>query len=149
MTPPYDSHRDPTIRASDADREAVAEVLRKHHTEGRLDSEEMQQRIDACYEAKTFGDLEGLLDDLPRAPDRERESRGRGFPFRCRRALFFVVPALIAFGVVGLIHAITGDGGDHDGLHFLWLALPLSFIAFRFLVPWRRRRHARRGNDWA
>ena len=56
---PYDLHaqRDPNLRAADADREATGERLRRHHAEGRLDTEELQERIDRCYQARTIGDL--------------------------------------------------------------------------------------------
>lgn len=56
---------DPKIRASDADRERVATLLREHHAEGRLTAEEFNERLDAAFAAKTVGDLESLLADLP------------------------------------------------------------------------------------
>ena len=56
---------DPRLRASDADRERVVNLLREHHAEGRLDLEEFHERLNAAYAAKTIGDLEALLADLP------------------------------------------------------------------------------------
>jgi hypothetical protein len=53
------------LRASDADRERVAEALRQHHVEGRLDAEELTQRLDQAYAAKTLGDLDVITTDLP------------------------------------------------------------------------------------
>ncbi|HEY6597315.1 MAG TPA: DUF1707 domain-containing protein [Asanoa sp.] len=53
------------MRAGDADREAVAERLRAALDEGRLDLHEYDERLQRAYGAKTFGDLHGLLDDLP------------------------------------------------------------------------------------
>ncbi|MFB7378461.1 DUF1707 SHOCT-like domain-containing protein [Kitasatospora purpeofusca] len=53
------------IRASDADRERVAELLRDAYAEGRLDVEEHAERIEAAYAAKTLGDLVPLTRDLP------------------------------------------------------------------------------------
>ena len=58
--------RDPSIRASDADRDEVAAQLRQSLTEGRLTMEEFQERLDGAYRAKTYGDLDALLADLPR-----------------------------------------------------------------------------------
>ncbi|MHC0433950.1 DUF1707 SHOCT-like domain-containing protein [Streptomyces sp. O3] len=55
----------PELRASDADRERVAERLRDAVAEGRLDMEEFEQRLDAAYKARTYGDLEPLTRDLP------------------------------------------------------------------------------------
>ncbi|WP_395294551.1 DUF1707 domain-containing protein [Kitasatospora hibisci] len=53
------------MRASDADRERVAELLRDAYAEGRLDVEEHAERIEAAYAAKTLGDLVPLTRDLP------------------------------------------------------------------------------------
>src|SRR5690348_15701544 len=56
---------DPRLRASDADRDRVAEVLRRALTDGRLTVEEFDARLDACFAARTFGDLDAVVDDLP------------------------------------------------------------------------------------
>lgn len=56
---------DPRIRASDADRERAATLLREHHAEGRLNPEEFNDRLDRVFAAKTIGELDALLADLP------------------------------------------------------------------------------------
>ncbi|MDX3225862.1 DUF1707 domain-containing protein [Streptomyces sp. ME19-01-6] len=53
------------LRASDADRDGIADILREALAEGRLDPEEHAERIDAVYRAKTVGELEPLVRDLP------------------------------------------------------------------------------------
>jgi hypothetical protein len=53
------------MRASDADRERVVEHLRTALSEGRLDLGEYDERLQRAYAAKTYGDLDGLLTDLP------------------------------------------------------------------------------------
>ncbi|MFD4575121.1 DUF1707 domain-containing protein [Streptomyces sp. NPDC058417] len=55
----------PDLRASDADRERVAEVLRDALAEGRLDMSEFEERLDAAYRARTYGELTPLTRDLP------------------------------------------------------------------------------------
>ncbi|MGV9878315.1 DUF1707 SHOCT-like domain-containing protein [Streptomyces sp. NPDC003006] len=55
----------PDLRASDADRERVAEVLRDAMAEGRLDMTEFEERLDAAYKARTYGELEPITRDLP------------------------------------------------------------------------------------
>ncbi|MFF8842728.1 DUF1707 domain-containing protein [Streptomyces sp. NPDC015127] len=55
------------LRASDADRDRIADILRDALAEGRLDAEEHSERIDAVYRAKTLGELEPLVRDLPAA----------------------------------------------------------------------------------
>lgn len=55
----------PEIRASDADRDKVAAGLREHLAQGRLTVDELQDRLDSVYTAKTIGDLQRLTADLP------------------------------------------------------------------------------------
>ena len=49
--------RDPELRASDAERESTVTQLREHGASGRLDVEELEQRIGAAYAARTHGEL--------------------------------------------------------------------------------------------
>jgi uncharacterized protein DUF1707 len=56
---------DAALRASDADRDRVADILREALAEGRLDSEEHSERLDRVYSAKTMGELDPLVRDLP------------------------------------------------------------------------------------
>ncbi|MDQ0794262.1 DUF1707 domain-containing protein [Streptomyces sp. B1I3] len=53
------------IRASDADRDRIADILREAMAEGRLTAEEHAERVDLAYRAKTVGELEPLVSDLP------------------------------------------------------------------------------------
>jgi len=55
----------PRIRASDDDRERAVALLREHHAAGRLTVEEFNERLDKAYAAKTLGDLDELMSDLP------------------------------------------------------------------------------------
>jgi hypothetical protein len=58
--------QDPTqLRISDADRHQVAEVLREAAGEGRIDFEELDERLDATYAARTYADLVPITLDLP------------------------------------------------------------------------------------
>jgi hypothetical protein len=53
------------LRISDSDRHRVAEVLREAAGDGRIDLEELDQRLEATYAAKTYGDLVPITLDLP------------------------------------------------------------------------------------
>ena len=53
------------MRAGDSERKAVADQLKQALDEGRLDLGEYDERLQKTYAAKTFADLDGLLDDLP------------------------------------------------------------------------------------
>ena len=107
--------RDPELRAADADREAIAELLRRHHAEGRLDTDELQERIDACYKAKTVGDLEQLVADLPR-----EESRRVGRRMYWRLWPLPLIPVLIAI-------ALAVNVWHRGAIGFLWL-IPLLLL---------------------
>ncbi|MFF6800647.1 DUF1707 domain-containing protein [Streptomyces sp. NPDC012616] len=53
------------LRASDADRERVAEVLRDAVAEGRLDMAEFEERLEQTYAARTYRELAPVTRDLP------------------------------------------------------------------------------------
>jgi len=57
--------RHASLRASDADREAVTERLRQAAGEGRLEPEELEERLDMALRARTYGELDRVLADLP------------------------------------------------------------------------------------
>lgn len=120
--------RDSHLRAADADREQVAEQLQTAHAEGRLDLTEFQQRLERCYETRTFGELAELVSDLPRrdGPEVRRSVRGPG-----PRVLTALLLLLVAFVVIG---AATGAHGHHP----YWLIVPVLFLLWR--ASWMRRR---------
>lgn len=53
------------LRASDSDRERVADLLREAAAQGRIDMDELDERIEAVYAAKTYGELVPITRDLP------------------------------------------------------------------------------------
>ena len=60
---------DPTrLRISDSERHQVAEILREAAGEGRLDMDELDQRLEATYAARTYADLVPITLDLPSHP---------------------------------------------------------------------------------
>lgn len=133
--------RDLSIRAADADRERIAERLRKGHAEGRLDMTEFQQRLERCYESKTLGELSELVRDLPRQDERAERSIG-GLPL-LRLRLTPLVPVLI---VLVLISALSGH--EH---HVFWLWVGFLFVFWRLFARRRRRWWAaprRQPGDW-
>jgi len=123
----------------------VASLLREHHAAGRLTAEEFHERMDRAMEAKTLGELDELLSDLPaidlyqlpdaslrRAPPRPGHSLlpaelgGHGEPARFPRgavamgAWAAVTSALIAIWAVAAVVA--------GGTWFPWWAL--------VAIPW-------------
>ena len=53
------------MRAADADRERVADVLREAVAQGRISFDELDERLDQAYSAKTYAELEAITRDLP------------------------------------------------------------------------------------
>jgi hypothetical protein len=68
---------EPAIRIGDADRDRAAERLRRAAGEGRLSPEELEERLEAAFGARTEGDLAPLVADLPPEP-RSRQSGEAG-----------------------------------------------------------------------
>ena len=145
---PFDRYRrDAGVRASDAEREAAADALRRHHSEGRLTDDEFEQRLGHCYQARTVGELDRLMIDLPRG-DRDLLRPGRGFALHAsgRRPSLpvLILGGLIALWAIGavfgvLLHPLGGYGGwghHHPGPP-LFVPLLIAFAAWRWL---RRRR---------
>lgn len=83
---PEDAARRPdraNLRASQVERDRVVDKLRVHAGEGRLEIEELEQRVGAALAARTHGELASLLADLPRSPSRRpRGHLPRGDAFR-------------------------------------------------------------------
>ena len=57
-----------SLRASDADREQLISELHDHTVAGRLTTEELEERLQAAYSARTTAELDALRDDLPLTP---------------------------------------------------------------------------------
>jgi hypothetical protein len=70
---------DADLRASDADRDRIADILREALAEGRLDSGEHSERLDRVYAAKTLGELEPLVRDLPQGRVESPAPAPRGY----------------------------------------------------------------------
>ncbi len=109
------------MRASDSDRETVAAVLQRHHLEGRLDLEELSQRLDRCHTAKTVGELHWLRADLPRVDPARAENGDQAWRGRSPRRLAALLPVFVMLAGISLV----------AGAHVFWLAIPLTFFAFR------------------
>jgi hypothetical protein len=67
--------RTSALRASDADRDSVAERLRQAAVDGRLEPDELEERLHLALRARTYGDLRRLVADLPAG--RPQRSLGR------------------------------------------------------------------------
>jgi hypothetical protein len=64
--------RQSSLRASDADRDAIAARLHRAAVEGRLEPDELEERLHAALRARTYGELNRLVADLPAVHERRR-----------------------------------------------------------------------------
>jgi Domain of unknown function (DUF1707) len=135
--PPYPGygHRtnpspESTLRASDAERNAVADKLSRHFAEGRLDQMEFKARLDRAMGATTRGDLHGLFDDLPALADEPvtvPRRRRRLVPFLVLLALLAIATSatISTFHVPWLLFVLVGlvlwhrSGRHHRSRHAL------------------------------
>jgi hypothetical protein len=127
------------MRAGDGDRQAVADRLKVALDEGRLDLHEYDERLQKTYAAKTFGDLNGLLDDLPgtAAPQQSRvapyeaAAPARAEPEHRPGPSAWVDPYSGVIVVCIAIWAITSISSGHlDYFWPVWLLIPLVFGIF-------------------
>ena len=119
---------DRDLRISDADRERAMADLALHYTDGRLDHEEYDERLDAVWTARTHADLRVLFDDLPRPKvsyPQNKASRASRPSSRRRRIPFLPVLALL----IGLSMITNAP--------FWLLIFPLMFLTKRGCAPVR------------
>jgi hypothetical protein len=134
QTQPYDAD----LRASDDERNAVADKLSRHYAEGRLDEVEFKARLDTAMSATTRGELNGLFHDLPRLTTEPPPP-----PPRHRR----ILPILL---LVGFLAVVAGSTVPYSPLsHVPWLLVAVIGLVLwrRAARPHRHRRHGRLDAD--
>jgi hypothetical protein len=105
------SDTSPALRIADADRERVAERLRRAAGEGRLAPEELEERLEAAFAARTEAELAPLVADLPRErPARPRRPRRDLRPFVATSILLIAIWALTGAGYFWPVWPILGWG---------------------------------------
>jgi phospholipid N-methyltransferase len=123
------------LRASDEDRERYAQSLREHFAAGRIMEEELADRLDAVYEARTVAELDAVVHDLPALPvsaaARRAELAERRTELR-RHLVQQAGGALTPFVLCTVVWAASGATGP------FWPAFLLIFPAlFLFRNGWR------------
>jgi uncharacterized protein DUF1707 len=114
------------VRVGDADRERVVELLRGHAAAGRLDADELGERLERTYAARYGDELQAVLAELP--PEAAAPRRERSAPPGPRIAAFPLgIAALVA------VAAVTGVWW------LMWLIWPMAIV----LGPRRHYRHRR------
>jgi hypothetical protein len=119
---------DNDLRASQDERDRVVERLRTHAGEGRLELDELEERVESALRARTRGELAALMSDLPRLSGRER-SRGQRAVARASAAMALLPPMIAWMGwpILGF---------------WFFAGLPASSLGFAW-CGWSRRRRRR------
>jgi hypothetical protein len=134
---PIESGTAPALRASDAERERTATLLRDHAAAGRLTPEELDERLDVAYAARTVGELDALTNDLPptSAPSAPR-ARALDCPGARERALHAVGLVVLVNVACNAIWLATGaDGSWWPKWVLLASVLRLAFQLWAVLGP--------------
>jgi hypothetical protein len=132
----------PGLRVGDAERESTAALLRRHATDGRLTLDELDERLQQAYAARTAADLNVLLEDLPAIrtevelvkPDTKPVSRQeqraacrqgrRGGPSSLVMWSGWISTNLILIAIWVLTN--LGGGNNEWNPWFLWYTVPTS-----------------------
>jgi DUF1707 SHOCT-like domain len=142
------------VRVGDADRDAIAAQLREHYADGRLTLDELNERLDHAFAAKTTADLDAVMRDLPHVPrpvgaplvgstgpgwDSGSGYARRGRPF----SVFAPALALMwAFLILGAVMLFGLGGGDRPLAIVVLLAV---FALLKRLFSFGVRRGGRGG----
>src|SRR5215218_2586150 len=148
--PPYPPS--PQIRASDADREATAQRLQRAAVEGRLDHEELEERLAAAYAARWTGDLARLTADISPAPVPPPAPYPYPYagPVQVRTtngmAVASLVAALVWFMWLGSVCAVVfghvalgqikNSGGTQSGQGIAIAGLVIGYLSLIPVVLW-------------
>ena len=158
------------VRVGDADREATAAQLREHYADGRLTIEELNERLDQTFAAKTKADLNTVIRDLPQTaapgsggygqtgstgwqpgwqgpmatrPADYRRDQGAGQGSRRPFTVFAPLMGLVwVFVILGAVSLFGLGGGDRPLAIVLFIA---ALALFRRLFGFGRRRGVGRG----
>ena len=129
------------LRLGDAEREQASALLRDHYADGRIDTDEYSERLDAVWAARTRADLRPVFADLPgrpgvgggySTPESRRTSAGYAAPGRPAVMRWVVPIAIVALVVTVVTH--------------------LPFVLLALLVGWvllHRRGPRRRDQEWS
>jgi len=131
------------MRVGDAERDAATEHLRQAHAEGRLDAQELEDRVAQALSARTVGDLQALMSDLPAirggtAPVLgPTDSRAWAQPATWMRSRWSAWALVVA---INLVIWVFVSAAEEELAYFwpLWVAGPWGLVLL-FTSLWDRR----------
>ena len=100
------------LRASDQDREQLVSQLHDHAVAGRLSTDELEDRLEAAYAAKTTRELQALRDDLPASSREAAVSQARRRSHLTRRLIQETGGSAALFVVCTAVWLVSGANGQ-------------------------------------
>ena len=136
----------PHLRVSDHDREQAVSAIREHYAAGRLDSSELEERVQAAYHARTQRELNALSADLPALPPKPPSTRELVRQTVTSNALVGGVASLGGIFLVSTaIWALTGAGSSFWPK---WVLVLMLFSIVRGIRREQRRARRRANGGW-
>jgi hypothetical protein len=127
------------LRASDEERDRAAAEIRAHFAAGRLDDDELNERLEAVYGARTQGELSALRADLPALPATRTQTRAELAERRRQLRgdlIQYTGGALVPFLICTAIWALAGaDGSFWPAWVALFALIPLIRNGWRLYGP--------------
>jgi hypothetical protein len=127
------------LRVSDEQRERAAREIREHYAAGRLSDDELAERLDAVYQARTEDQLRALRADLPLLPATPQQQKAELVARRSqlqRRLLQQTGGGVALFLICTVIWAVSGASGQFWPIWVALVALiPLLRGAWRLYGP--------------
>ena|SRR5438128_8295161 len=118
------------LRVGDTDRQAVVTELQRHYVEGRLTSEELSERVTQTLDARTFGELAILLNDLPALPRELQTEEPAPADWKTQLLSPPLGAALILIGVLAMLWMFVAASGGRGGFFPFWPVLIWGFFIF-------------------
>lgn len=134
----------PYSRAADADRERAIDALKEHFQAGRIQADELSDRIGLALNARTFGDLNDAMADLPPVglpavtgypPPNVRKRNGLGIAAFALGLCGFLCGVPAVFGIGLGIASLTVDG-DRDDRGYAIAGLAMSVVWLVLFGVW-------------
>jgi Domain of unknown function (DUF1707) len=127
------------LRVSDEQRERAADEIREHFAAGRLNEDELSDRLSAAYRAQTAQELATLRTDLPQLPPTPEQRRAELVQRRAQLQRRLIQETGGGVGLFALCTVIWLTSGGHGQFWPIWVALvvviPLLRNGWRLYGP--------------
>jgi uncharacterized protein DUF1707 len=119
------------LRVSDQQRERAAQELREHFASGRITEEELDERVQAAYQARTEQELAGLLADLPKLPATPQQQKAEIAERRRHLQRRLIQETGGGFTLFLVCTVVWAASGAHGQFWPIWVAIFPVFALLR------------------